>query len=186
MPWLLLLACEPVSGPRVAPFSNLGDGGVEAPRCVPGDTRACRPPGKEGLACASGEQRCGEDGTWGSCVFDELPIAGTWVLTGEGRREACQPSYLDAPRFSLAATPLVITQTSSESFGLASPPSGFRMVGGELLVRCVRFRTIEDSDRGAITYDWSGEIEGPGRIEGNFTGSGPGSCATRGSFRIDY
>lgn len=180
-----LLGCDPVSLPN-NPVGFGGDGGVEPLRCVPGDTRACRPPGKESLACASGEQRCGDDGTWGSCVFDVLPVAGTWVLSGEGSRQACQPSYLDASRFSLAATPLVITQTSSESFSLSSAPTGFRLVGGELVVRCVRFRTVEDSERGPITYDWSGELQGPGRIEGTFSGSGPGSCTTRGSFRVDY
>ncbi|MDC0667097.1 SBBP repeat-containing protein [Nannocystis radixulma] len=62
--------------------------------CAPDDTRACYsgPDGTEGVGqCVAGEQQCGPDGTWGSCIGEVVPAPESCDLAGDEDCDGADP-----------------------------------------------------------------------------------------------
>ncbi|MFH0902467.1 MAG: hypothetical protein V2A73_17700, partial [Pseudomonadota bacterium] len=79
--------------------------------------------------------------------------------------------------------PLQIAQ-DVEALTLIDPPEGFEMLSGRVTGSCVSFTTLEELE-GAdyIRYSYEGEAYS-GKILGDFTGKGPGTCVSAGQFKV--
>ena len=120
------------------------------------------------------------------CEVDLARVDGTWTITGTGERSGCRDSTLNAPFFELRSQGLPIIQAEShlELTG-ENLPTAFVFSNGMVMGRCVTFRTNENTDLGTIEYVWSGVVSEDGRtIVGQFTGTGPEDCQSRGNFQI--
>ena len=114
-------------------------------------------------------------------------LSGTWEIEGSGERFDCDDSTFDASLFDLTSIPLEVVQTGAVlELSLDDPPPAFTFFDGEVSGRCFEFRTSEDTPLGIIDYDWSGVVaaEDPPVLTGQFSGTGPGTCETRGSFQV--
>lgn len=122
-------------------------------------------------------------------------VAGDWSLSAEGSRGDCADRTLDGELTlrSAAAFAVAAGAVSSEAGRPAAAltlarayPVAFT---GEVVGRCVRFRITEPNDAGQIRYRFEGRFEDDDPdadrvVRGRFSGEGPGSCVSRGSFSV--
>jgi hypothetical protein len=115
--------------------------------------------------------------------------SGTWQLQGFGKRDSCSDDLFDTDSLRLEAVPIVVTQVD-DVLTLGQPlsvPAGvsFDVVFEQVRGSCVDFVTTETSGNTQIRYDFEGTVGSDGKIRGEFTGTGPGSCKSEGTFVID-
>jgi hypothetical protein len=120
-------------------------------------------------------------------------VAGDWTIEGYGSRTKCLEA--DEQRYSGdfvlgPSLPLNIeqkpssTQTTVHSLALTTSLGSDFSFHGSVQGSCVNFETEEQTDDGLIRYTFTGQAEGSTRIEGKFSGTGPGSCRSSGDFTI--
>ena len=119
------------------------------------------------------------------CAGAPAEIQGTWTLHGQGARRDCEDRKLLSDSFSLQSVDLTIVQ-QGDAFGLGAgtgiPGVRFAIEDASVNGICVRFRTLEGEGGDEIVYAFDGRVSGFGRIDGAFSGTGPGSCTSAGSF----
>ncbi len=118
------------------------------------------------------------DGPW-----DPADVAGVWTLTGDGERWGCESQRYDAESLHLSSLPLHVEQ-EGDRLWLKEEIDGFEFYDGEVTMSGVRFSTSEDSEDGLLTYRFTGQTHGTRQIQGDFTGSGPGTCSSGGTFSV--
>jgi hypothetical protein len=119
---------------------------------------------------------------------DQQPTAavgGQWRLEASGDRAGCQGQAVpNAEGVRISSMALPVAQ-SGESLWLSSPLSAAPTfaLDGDVLGRCVRFWTAEQTEYGEVTYTFGGSAAGT-HISGRFTALGPGTCRTEGTFTV--
>jgi hypothetical protein len=135
-------------------------------------------------------------------------LDGEWRIEGNGKRSGCRDRRLVGDLRIETTLPLAIDARAEPASGPATGPEPRNepdafvqrirradfALGGEELPSGVRFEgTVhgscvelvieEDLPRGdLLRYELSGHIGSGGRVTGSFTGRGPESCITNGSF----
>jgi hypothetical protein len=111
-------------------------------------------------------------------------VQGTWRLHGSGKRSGCSDPALNTEDVELGSIPFRVHQAG---YALTVEPASVTTpfdFDGTVGARCVRFHTVEPSGTSEIHYDFPGEFVGTRSIEGEYSGDGPGSCRSEGSFTL--
>lgn len=116
------------------------------------------------------------------CEGEPVIATGDWRISGEGVRRECDDPQLNAGGLRIASAAIPVRQTGDtlETDAL----EGFAFTNGRISRSCVVFTTIEGTGERRVTIDWTGDVLSPTRIEGTFTGRGPESCRTTGTFTV--
>lgn len=114
------------------------------------------------------------------CSGATVTVAGTWRIEGSGRRQGCDDPSFDTDELQVRAERLPLVQNGTR-LELASKLEGFSL-SGEVDGQCVYLDTDETVDGLRTQFRFEGERVGSTRIEGTFTGEGPGACVTEGEF----
>lgn len=132
------------------------------------------------------------------CNAARVEVAGAWSLEFSGTRESCRDPGLNGSFRLVGALPLSLAETPVEgppneaviSGEVDGTPAGTRVdVEGSMRGRCMELRLTERSAEGtsnrSTLYTFDGVVGEGGYVTGRFTGEGPESCRTRGSFTLD-
>jgi hypothetical protein len=118
------------------------------------------------------------------CSGTDQVVEGTWVLSGEGRREGCIDENLNTDAFELRSLPIPVRQVDDalllDDDGL---PGSFRLESARVRGSCVDFTSVERFDGDTLSIEWRGEVEGD-RVVGSFEGTGPDGCRSEGNFQL--
>lgn len=133
------------------------------------------------------------------CTGQTPPLQGPWTITGEGRYSGCIDESMngsfriETPSAIIVSTAVDPDDPSLTTLSGAVPgnePPGFSF-SGVATGPCVDFEHVEtvesgsfSSDRRRMTLTFSGQSDIRRIIDGSFTGSGPGGCSSRGTFRV--
>lgn len=126
-----------------------------------------------------------------ACQVEDADVTGNWIIEGQGERLDCDDDTFDTSKFELnSRLDLPVTQTDGtlelDRRNLSSAFASFAFSGGSVMGRCVAFRTVEETAFGPVDLMWEGVVsENGGLLTGQFSGTGPSNCETRGDFRID-
>jgi hypothetical protein len=119
--------------------------------------------------------------------FSPPDLSGTWVLRGVGTREGCSDDLFNGSFELGPSIPLSISHAENGSIwdlALEQTIKDFTFSGyteGD----CVTINTNERTERGDVSFQFSGTIENSRRISGDFTGRGPSNCRLSGTFTFD-
>lgn len=132
------------------------------------------------------------------CSGERAELATEWRLSFAGHRSGCRDGGLNGSfrlvndlDFTINSLPDRETENESALLGVMDDvPAGTEVVlEGRLIGQCVTLeleeRPAEGSSGGTVTYSFVGEINQDGDILGIFSGRGPHSCQTDGSFYLD-
>jgi hypothetical protein len=121
------------------------------------------------------------------CTGDTAQVQGTWAIRGEGARKDCSDKRLRTEGFTLESEALRVVQ-DGELLALSGVNGvagvAFKLRDARVQGTCVRFATVEGGGEDEIVYEFEGRAIGLGKVEGSFTGSGPGDCTSRGHFSV--
>lgn len=120
---------------------------------------------------------------------DDATVGGRWVISGRGHRSECDEGHLNARELTMGSIALHIAQEAATGgLELASAPTvadgGFIWIRGAVDRACVSFATLDSGPRGTASYDFDGVVTAEGRIDGDWIGTGPGSCESGGTFTV--
>ena len=121
-----------------------------------------------------------------TCVGAPVDMAGVWALSGRGRRSGCQDDLLNDPSFALRGEGIPVVQSDGR-LSLAAEIPGFELTG-RIRGACVEATTTETVEGRTTRYTWELVVDDAiGReADGRFTGSGPGTCETEGTFTLRW
>jgi hypothetical protein len=116
-------------------------------------------------------------------------VAGGWDLRGTGTRRGCtKPQYEGS--FQLRSAPGFRVMESQADAGteevslvLEGAPTGFTFRGSAGGI-CLEFETRESVDEGMLEFFFEGDLSGRSTVHGSFTGMGPASCVSEGTFEL--
>jgi len=144
----------------------------------------------------TGDAGAGDDAGTGDAGTGDAAVAGDAgasdgsagdALATDAAAPADGPADAGPADGGADAAPDAAVTYSSATLSLESPIPGFTFEG-TVTGSCVSFRTSEQlAEGGTITYSFTGEYQSswPRGISGTFTGTGPGSCVSRGSFTVE-
>jgi hypothetical protein len=119
-------------------------------------------------------------------------LPSSWQIDGSGSRSSCSdPAFQGS--FSLATKGhLDVTYDADASIasattdvGVTASAAGFTLQGS-IRGSCLSFQTNEQVGDDVVTYDFTGNIDSTtgASASGTFTGVGPGTCTSSGSFTL--
>jgi hypothetical protein len=110
-------------------------------------------------------------------------IQGQWRFTGTGEREDCDDDSLNTDSLNLGSASVRVHQQRNFLF-LEGTKAGFAL-SGVVGNRCIRIKTVEQTKSGkTISYDFPAWFVGNSTFRGEFRGSGPGHCSSKGDFTV--
>jgi hypothetical protein len=144
------------------------------------------------MACASLMLGCGDslEEQVDECISTSISegrrvnwIQGQWRFTGTGERENCSNETLNADSFDLASGGIRVHQQGHFVF-LEGTRSDFALTG-MVGNNCIHFKTVERLPSGAVvSYDFPAFFQTRSNFKGEFKGSGPERCTTKGDFTV--
>jgi hypothetical protein len=119
---------------------------------------------------------------------ENAQVQGSWSLSGTGEWSGCDNGVDDGESFELFTGALTVEQhepTTGETDTLSlSGQSADVEFSGTVRGECVNFETTEQSGGESTSFVFVGLYTSSGTIEGDFTGTGPGSCESSGDFEV--
>ncbi|MEZ4432829.1 MAG: hypothetical protein R3F65_10475 [bacterium] len=120
---------------------------------------------------------------------DNAALAGRWTITGTGDLRCPADPDLAIDGFRLETASFVVAQDEAGALTVPDPPrtndGEFAFEDGEVSGLIVRFATREETAGTTIRLAFSGRANAIGNVSGTFTGDGPRTCTSRGSFDVE-
>lgn len=114
-------------------------------------------------------------------------VAGEWQIIGSGRFERCGGPFSEAA-FDLRSSVFTVEQDARgylDALGVAGPDGRvFPFEGGRIIGDAVSFVTLEETERGPIRLEYTGELDTLSNVRGRFEGIGPDACLSAGIFTV--
>ena len=119
---------------------------------------------------------------------DTEDVEGRWKMDAGGDRSGCRDSAYNIPFRLRIQGPFQVRQEDAGPYDTlhlvdASGPVDF---AGSVQGSCVEFDTEERIGDETLTFHFSGTVVSREKIQGEFTGSGPEECESKGYFEITY
>lgn len=117
---------------------------------------------------------------------DNAPLAGRWLITGTGDLICNAEPELNIEGFRLETASFIVAQDDAGALTVPEPPrtndGEFHFEDGLVNGTRVSFATREITAGTTVRLAFTGRVNAVGNIAGTFTGDGPRTCTSSGSF----
>lgn len=122
-----------------------------------------------------------------ACAGTTPDLNGIWEISGSGKRFDCREDFLNTDKFLIESLeiPLVYdAETGELTLGDASYSDTFEVKSAVVDRACIEFTTVEQVGDQSIEYRWTANARTNTFFEGEFTGTGPSACESKGNFSM--